>query len=49
MKAVEDVLGETAEKRADMKKLPAESDFVVPPLWTETREDREGAREGAAR
>ncbi|HEX5666157.1 MAG TPA: hypothetical protein VFX71_04935, partial [Hyphomicrobium sp.] len=42
MKAVEDVLGETAEKRADIKKLPAESDFVVPPLWTETREDREG-------
>jgi hypothetical protein len=42
LKAVEDVLGETAEKRADIKKLPAESDFVVPPLWTETREDREG-------
>jgi len=42
LKAVEDVLGKTAEKRADIKKLPAESDFVVPPLWTETREDREG-------
>jgi hypothetical protein len=41
MKAVEDVLSETADKRGDIKKLPAEADFVVPPLWTETREDRE--------
>lgn len=42
MNAVEDVLAETADKRGDMKKLPAAADFVVPPLWTETREDREG-------
>lgn len=42
LKAVEDVLADTAEKRGDIKKLPKESEFVVPPLWTETREDREG-------
>jgi hypothetical protein len=41
MQAVEDILADTAEKRGDMKSLPKESDFVVPPLWTETREDRE--------
>lgn len=41
MQAVEDILADTAEKRSDMKSLPKESDFVVPPLWTETREDRE--------
>jgi hypothetical protein len=41
MQAVEDILSDTAEKRGDMKSLPKESDFVVPPLWTETREDRE--------
>jgi hypothetical protein len=41
MQAVEGILADTAEKRGDMKALPKESDFVVPPLWTETREDRE--------
>ena len=41
MQAVRDVLADTAEKRGDMKSLPREADFVVPPLWTETREDRE--------
>lgn len=41
MQAVQAVLEETAEKRGDMKKLPRKSEFVVPPLWTETREDRE--------
>jgi len=46
MQAVQAILEDTAEKRGDMKKLPRESEFVVPPLWTETREDRE-SRVGA--
>lgn len=41
MQAIEDVLGDAAEQRGDMKTLPRKSEFVVPPLWTETREDRE--------
>ncbi len=41
MQAVEAVLADTADQRGDAKKLPKESEFVVPPLWTETREDRE--------
>ena len=41
MQAVEAVLADTANQRSDAKKLPKESEFVVPPLWTETREDRE--------
>jgi len=41
MRAIEDVLADTAEQRGDMTKLPRKSEFVVPPLWTETREDRE--------
>ena len=38
---VEDIEADTAEQRGDMTKLPKKSEFVVPPLWTETREDRE--------
>jgi hypothetical protein len=41
MQAVKDILADTAEKRSDMKSLPRDADFVVTPLWTETREDRE--------
>lgn len=41
LRAVQDVLEEASEERGDMKSLPKTSDFVVPPLWTETREDRE--------
>jgi hypothetical protein len=41
LRAVQDVLAEAAEERGDLKSLPRKSEFVVPPLWTETREDRE--------
>ncbi len=41
MLAVDAILRNTAENRSDAKKLPAKSDFMVSPLWTETREDRE--------
>ena len=41
MQAVDAILRTTAENRADARKLPAKKDFIVSPLWTETREDRE--------
>lgn len=41
MKAIDSVLQEAARNRGEAKKLPAESDFLMKPLWTETREDRE--------
>jgi hypothetical protein len=42
MSAIDAILQDTARNRADAKKLPSREDFMVPPLWTETREDREG-------
>jgi hypothetical protein len=41
MKAVDAILQDTARHRGEAKKLPPEADFLVKPLWTETREDRE--------
>jgi hypothetical protein len=41
MKAVESVLASTAEQRSTIKNLPSRDEFLVPPIWTETREDRE--------
>jgi len=41
MKAVDAILQDTAKNRGEAKKLPAEGDFLMKPLWTETREDRE--------
>ena len=41
MKAVDAILQDTARHRGEAKKLPAEADFLVKPLWSETREDRE--------
>ncbi|MGE0022085.1 MAG: hypothetical protein AB7S70_00450 [Hyphomicrobium sp.] len=41
MRAIDDVLSDVAEERAEAKKLPAKDEFLVTPLWTETREDRE--------
>lgn len=41
MQSVDAILKETAENRAEAKKLPAKDEFVISPLWTETREDRE--------
>jgi hypothetical protein len=41
MKAVDAILQDTARQRGEAKKLPPEADFLVKPLWTETREDRE--------
>ena len=41
MQAVDAILRDTADNRAEVKKLPGKDDFMVTPLWTETREDRE--------
>jgi hypothetical protein len=35
------VLQDAAKNRGEAKKLPSKDEFIVPPLWTETREDRE--------
>jgi len=41
MAAIDAVLQDAAKNRSDAKKLPSKDDFLVTPLWTETREDRE--------
>ncbi|MBS0240817.1 MAG: hypothetical protein JSS20_01485 [Proteobacteria bacterium] len=41
MKAIDAILQDTAKNRGDAKKLPSKDDFLIPPVWTETREDRE--------
>jgi polyhydroxyalkanoate synthesis regulator phasin len=41
MKAIEAILNDTAQNRGEAQKLPSKNDFIVPPIWTETREDRE--------
>jgi hypothetical protein len=41
MRAIDAILQDTARNRGDARKLPSKDEFVVPPLWTETREDRE--------
>ena len=41
MKAVDAILQDTAKNRNEARKLPSEKDFLMKPLWTETKEDRE--------
>ncbi|WP_244534516.1 hypothetical protein [Hyphomicrobium sp. CS1GBMeth3] len=41
MSAVDGILKDVAEQRAEARKLPAKDEFLVTPIWTETREDRE--------
>ena len=41
MRAIDAILKETAQNRTDARKLPSKNDFLVTPLWTETKEDRE--------
>lgn len=38
--AVSRLLSDTAEERSKAHKLPSESDFLVPPLWRQTKESR---------
>jgi hypothetical protein len=39
--AIEDLLNRAAKQRSEMKDLPSRDKYVIPPLWQETREDRE--------
>lgn len=41
MLAVDSILREAAEQRTEAQKLPGRDEFILTPLWTETREDRE--------
>jgi len=41
MKAIDSVLQDTARQRGEARKLPSDKDFLMKPLWTETKEDRE--------
>jgi polyhydroxyalkanoate synthesis regulator phasin len=41
MRAVEAVLQDAARHRGEASKLPSEKEYLLKPLWTETKEDRE--------
>jgi hypothetical protein len=41
LSAVEGLLSEAAQQRRRAKDLPSEDNYVIPPLWQETKEDRE--------
>ena len=43
LSAIGDILKRAAEHRQSAKTLPERDQFLFPPLWTETREDRERA------
>jgi hypothetical protein len=40
MAAVDAVLKDAADTRAGANKLPSRDDYIIPPFWKETREDR---------
>lgn len=40
MAAVDAILQDTAKQRSEGRKLPGKDEFVLPPLFTETKEDR---------
>lgn len=41
MRAIDAILNDTAKHRGAATKLPSKNDFLVPPIFTETKEDRE--------
>jgi hypothetical protein len=41
MKAVDAVLQTAAKNRAEARKLPSNADFMLKPIWAESKEDRE--------
>ena len=41
MKAIDAILQDTARQRGEANKLPSDRDFLMKPLWTETKEDRQ--------
>jgi len=46
MLAVDAILRDAAEQRSEAQKLPGRDEFILTPLWTETREDREARIRG---
>jgi hypothetical protein len=41
MKAIDAVLQDTARNRSEANRLPSDKDFLLKPLWTESKEDRQ--------
>ena len=41
MRAIDSILQDAAKNRSDARKLPSKDDFILTPLWTETKQDRE--------
>jgi hypothetical protein len=41
MAAVDAILQDTAKQRSEGRKLPGKDEFVIPPIFTETKEDRD--------
>jgi hypothetical protein len=41
MAAVDAILQDTAKQRSESRKLPGKDEFIMPPIFTETREDRD--------
>ncbi|MGI9425528.1 MAG: hypothetical protein ACR2PA_20220, partial [Hyphomicrobiaceae bacterium] len=41
MKAIDAILANAAKERSASNKLPSKDDFILTPLWTETKEDRD--------
>jgi hypothetical protein len=41
LKSVESLLARAAKERSELKDLPSRDKYVIPPLWQETKEDRE--------
>jgi hypothetical protein len=41
MVAIDAILKDAADTRAGAHKLPSRNDYIIPPFWTETREDRD--------
>ncbi|MCV5856265.1 hypothetical protein OFN53_37175, partial [Escherichia coli] len=44
--AVDAILRDAADQRSEAQKLPGRDEFILTPLWTETREDREARIRG---
>ena len=41
MQAIDAILADAAKQRTASQKLPSKNEFILTPLWTETKEDRE--------
>lgn len=46
LNSIDTILEDAAKDRSDARKLPSRDDFLVTPLWAETKEDRESKIRG---